>query len=68
MRENRTPGSVRGAPRKGRPYRDGKRNMIIPYGTEVLIKKWPISNIAIMGGCIISFIVLLTGGFSPPSA
>ncbi len=26
MRENRTPGSVRGAPRKGRSYRDGSRD------------------------------------------
>lgn len=40
--------------------------MIIPYSTEVLIKKWPISNLAFMGGCILAFIVLLTGGFSLP--
>ncbi len=40
--------------------------MIIPYSTEVLITKWPFSNLAIMGGCIVSFIVLLTDGFSRP--
>ena len=40
--------------------------MIIPYGSEVLITRWPFSNLAIMGGCIASFVVLLAGGFSPP--
>jgi membrane associated rhomboid family serine protease len=40
--------------------------MIIPYSTEVLITKWPFSNLAIMGGCIVSFIVLLANGFSAP--
>lgn len=40
--------------------------MIIPYSTEVLIKKWPFSNLAIMGGCIVSFVVLLAGGISLP--
>lgn len=28
MRENRTPGSVRGAPRKGRSYRDGRKDRL----------------------------------------
>ena len=38
--------------------------MLIPYSTEVLIRKWPISNLAIMGCCIISFILLLAGVLS----
>lgn len=38
--------------------------MIIPYSTDVLIKKWPISNLAIMGCCIVAFVMLITGHFS----
>lgn len=38
--------------------------MIIPYSTEVLIKKWPIGNLVIMGCCILSFFMLLSGMFS----
>lgn len=32
--------------------------MLIPYSTEVLIKKWPVSNLVIMGLCILFFLVL----------
>ena len=38
--------------------------MFIPYSTEVLIKKWPISNLVIMGGCIVAFVLLLAGALS----
>ena len=40
--------------------------MIIPYSTEVLIKKLPVSNLLIMAACIVSFAILLAGGFSRP--
>ncbi len=38
--------------------------MIIPYSTEVLIKRWPISNLVIIALCIISFVMTIFGGFS----
>jgi membrane associated rhomboid family serine protease len=39
--------------------------MIIPYSTEVLIKKWPFSNLAIMGLCIVAFLLMLSGHYPP---
>jgi membrane associated rhomboid family serine protease len=35
--------------------------MLIPYSTEVLIKKWPISNLVIIGICVVVFVLLLAG-------
>lgn len=34
--------------------------ILIPYSTEVLIKRWPVSNIAIIGTCFLFYILLAT--------
>ncbi len=41
--------------------------MIVPYSTEVVITKWPVSNLVIMATCALLFVVLVTGGL-PDSA
>ena len=38
--------------------------MIIPYSTQALIKRWPLGNLVIMGGCVVSFVLMMTGNFS----
>ncbi|MFC1498061.1 rhomboid family intramembrane serine protease [Verrucomicrobiota bacterium] len=39
--------------------------MIIPYSTEVLIERWPISNLLIMALCVLFSALLMTGVLSP---
>lgn len=33
--------------------------IFIPYSTEVLIKKWPVSNIVFIGACVLFFILMV---------
>ena len=35
--------------------------MILPTSTEVLLKRWPVSNLVIIGLCTIIYILLVTG-------
>ena len=40
--------------------------MLIPYSTEVLITKWPISNLLIIIACIAIYVLMITGVIPMP--
>jgi membrane associated rhomboid family serine protease len=40
--------------------------MFLPYRTEAVITRWPIGNLAIIGACVLTFVLLLAGAIPAP--